>query len=196
MNMEIVINYLIDYGAIIIFLALFCGIIGIPAPEESFLVFLGMICVNGQFSLIHSIFFACLGTCAGMVVAYVIGWFCGNPVIDVCGKFIGLSKERWQKMKEKYEKSAKKAIVFGYYLPGIRQVNPYFAGAARTSMVSYFICTIIGSILWVIPYVLVGYFFGQWFEIPLEYVSLLGVGLLLLFILSICYKQLRKKRVN
>lgn len=196
MSMEMVTSYLLQYGSLIIFIALFFGIVGIPAPEESFLVFLGIVCVNGELSIGNSLFFAVFGTITGMVVAYVAGRVFGNRIIDKCGKYVGLTEERWQQMKHKYEKNAALSIIFGLYLPGIRQVNPYFAGASHIRFLPFILYALIGSLLWVVPYMLVGFLFGRWFNIPVQYISILGFVLLFLFFLSLLIKHLKRKQVT
>lgn len=196
MNMEIVTAYLLQYGSLIIFIALFFGIVGIPAPEESFLVFLGIISVNGELSLINSLLFAVLGTIAGMVVAYGAGKVFGSRIIHKFGKYVGLTNVRWQEMKGKYEKNASRSIILGLYLPGIRQVNPYFAGASHIPFIRFVILSVIGSLLWVIPYTFIGFLFGRWFDIPIQYVSILGFVLLFIFFLSLIMKYLKRKQVT
>lgn len=196
MSMEMVTSYLLQYGSLIIFISLFFGIVGIPAPEESFLVFLGIVCVNGELSIGNSLFFAVFGTITGMVVAYVAGRVFGNRIIDKCGKYVGLTEERWQQMKHKYEKNAALSIIFGLYLPGIRQVNPYFAGASHIRFLPFILYAFIGSLLWVVPYMLVGFLFGRWFNIPVQYISILGFVLLFLFFLSLLIKHLKRKQVT
>jgi len=99
-------------------------------------------------------------------------------------------------MKRKYEKRAALSIVLGLYLPGVRQVNPYFAGASQISFISFVLLAFIGSVLWVLPYILVGFIFGRWFNIPVEYISILGFALLFLFIASIVFKMVKKKQVT
>lgn len=194
-DMEIVTTYLLQYGSLITFIVLFFGIVGIPAPEESFLVFLGIVSVHGDISIGNGLFFAIIGTIAGMIVAYSAGRIFGNRLINLCGKYVGLTEERWDKMKEKYEKSAATSIIFGLYLPGIRQINPYFAGATCIPLIRFLLYSIIGSLLWVIPYTMIGFIFGRWFQIPIEYISLLGLILLFFFFISLFIKQMRKRQV-
>jgi|SRR5690625_857197 len=196
MTMELVTSYFLQYGSLIIFIALFFGIVGIPAPEESFLVFLGIICVKGDLSLLNSFLFALFGTITGMIVAYSAGKIFGNRMINKFGKYIGVTEERWQHMKERYEKRAALSIVFGLYLPGIRQVNPYFAGASHIPFTHFILFSLIGSLLWVTPYMLGGFIFGRWFNIPVQYVSILGFVLLFLFFSSLLIKFMKRKQVT
>lgn len=196
MSMEMITTYLSQYGSLIIFIALFFGIVGIPAPEESFLVFLGIVCVNGELSIGNSLFFAVFGTITGMVVAYVVGRVFGTRIIDKFGKYVELTEERWQQMKNKYEKNAAFSIIFGLYLPGIRQVNPYFAGTSHIRFIPFMLYAIIGSLLWVVPYILVGFLFGRWFHIPVQYISILGFVLLFLFFVTLLIKHMKRKQVK
>lgn len=194
MTIETVASYLSEYGLLIIFLALFCGIVGIPAPEESFLVLIGVMCIHNEFSLLTVMISAITGTITGMIVAYVIGYLVGNKVVKKCGRFIGLTEERWAVAQIKYKKGFIKTIILGLYLPGLRQINPYFAGATRIRPVLYVICSIIGSVLWVLSYIFAGYIFGQWFDIPLKYVTYLGFIFLALFLGSVVVKTIKNRR--
>lgn len=196
MTFDTVVGYLHEYGYIIVFLALFCGIVGIPAPEESFLVLIGLLCIHHEFSLTNAMLSAVLGTFIGMMVAYGIGYFSGDLIVKKVGRFVGLTEERWLHARRKYKQNFKRSIIFGFYLPGIRQMNPYFAGATKVPTVLYILCSLIGSVLWAIPYILVGYILGQWFDIPLSYVSLFGFFLLFLFILSLVLKNWKSKQVK
>lgn len=196
MTIDTVLSYVTEYGFLIIFLALFCGIVGIPAPEESFLVLIGVMCIHNEFSLLTGLASAIAGTITGMIVAYVVGYFVGNKVVQKCGRFVGLTEERWNVAQERYEKGFVKTIMLGLYLPGLRQINPYFAGATRIKPVLYIICSSIGSVLWVMTYIFAGYILGRWFDIPLKYVTYLGFIFLAVFLGSVLIKIIKNRRVS
>lgn len=196
MTIDTVVSYLSEYGFLIVFLALFCGIVGIPAPEESFLVLIGVMSIHNEFSLVTGILSATAGTITGMIVAYAVGYVVGNTVVQKCGRFVGLTETRWNLAQEKYEKGFVKTIILGLYLPGLRQINPYFAGATRIKPLLYVICSAIGSVFWVNTYIFAGYILGQWFDIPLEYVTYLGFIFLALFLGSVLIKIIKNRQVN
>lgn len=196
MTIDTVIAYLSEYGSFIIILALFCGIIGIPAPEESFLVLIGVMSIHHDFSLANGIISALIGTIAGMIFAYIVGYFVGPKIVSKCGRFVGLTEARWLQAQSRYQSSFIKTIILGLFLPGLRQINPYFAGATRIKPALYMICSCIGSVLWVVTYILAGYLLGQWFDIPLEYVSYLGFILLFLFFITIFIKIIKGRQVT
>lgn len=193
MTLETIAPYLSTFGYLIIFISLFLGIVGIPAPEESLLVLIGMLCIHSDLSLGFSIFSAFSGTLVGMIVAYFFGRQINPSIFQKYGVFVGLTEERWMKVQENYRKRVKRTIILGLYLPGIRQINPYFAGFARVKFHTYLICSVIGSLIWTIPYMIGSYYVGNLVEIPLQYVSLIGFLFLFLFACSLIVKFVKKK---
>lgn len=139
MNMDTVNQYLDAYGYGVIFIFLFFGIVGIPAPEESLLVLIGILSGQNEERLIYSILTAYAGTFVGMLTAYGAGRFFGPTVLRY-GRFLGLTKERWERVSNGYMERINRTIIGGLYIPGVRQINPYFAGLKRISFGRYFLC--------------------------------------------------------
>ncbi|TCP19980.1 membrane protein DedA with SNARE-associated domain [Scopulibacillus darangshiensis] len=153
--------YLITYGYFAIFIFIFFGIVGIPSPEESFLLFVGIALSQGSLNLYISILIAFLGAFSGMLTSYFIGYYIGKPFIYKYGKYIGLTKKRWHKARLKFNKYAIWAVAFGYFIPGVRQINPYMAGVSRYRFFPYAISAAIGGAVWTATFVLLGYFLGN-----------------------------------
>ncbi|MFD6442012.1 DedA family protein [Peribacillus sp. NPDC060186] len=137
MNIDTLLGFIDLYGYLIIFLFLFFGIVGVPAPEESLLFLIGVLIVQGKLSFGLAVLCAILGAFIGMLTAYVCGKYVGYPFINKYGKYIGITNERWEKAKNNYMENAKKTIVFGFYIPGIRQISPYFAGISNINFWEY-----------------------------------------------------------
>ncbi|RID85094.1 DedA family protein [Peribacillus asahii] len=196
MNSETILQYIDLYGYLIIFLFLFFGIVGIPAPEESLLFFIGVLIVHHQLSFGWAILCALLGTFIGMLTAFLCGKYIGYPFIHKYGKYVGITSERWEKVQHNYTKNAYKTILFGFYMPGIRQMSPYFAGIAKISFGAFFLFSLLGTLLWVIPFILAGYYLGQTFNINPVYVPYLGILFLAIFFIYMLVKYIRKKRLQ
>ena len=143
MSIETVLQYIDMYGYIIIFLFLFFGIVGIPAPEESLLFLIGILIVHHQLLFGWALLSAILGAYSGMLTAYICGKYIGFPFINKYGKYIGITIGRWRKAQNAYTKNIKKTIVFGFYIPGIRQISPYFAGISGTPFLQVFLACFI-----------------------------------------------------
>ncbi|NHM32127.1 DedA family protein [Neobacillus terrae] len=193
MSIDSLLNYIQNYGYFIIFLFLFFGIVGIPAPEESLLFFIGVLMIQNKLSIMMSLLSSVLGAIIGMLTAYFLGKYVGYPFINKYGKYIGITRERLEKMNVKYSKTGLKMILIGFYLPGLRQISPYFAGLAKIPFTRFLTLSALGALLWTIPYILAGYFLGSIFHINPTYVPYLGMVFLLIFLIFAVSKYIKKR---
>lgn len=158
MNIETFIDYLNMYGYIIIFIFLFFGIVGIPAPEESLLFLIGVSIDQHSLAIVPAGLSAFFGAFSGMFSAYAVGKFIGSPFIHKYGRYVGITEERWDRVINKYRKNARKTIIFGFYMPGIRQISPYFAGMNKIPFLDFLLTSLLGTVLWIFPFILIGYY--------------------------------------
>ncbi|ETI65930.1 DedA family protein [Neobacillus vireti] len=196
MNVDTIVNYIENYGYAVIFLFLFFGIVGIPAPEESLLFLIGVLSVHHRLSLELAMISSILGAFTGMLTAYSCGKYAGSPFIKKFGKYVGITSERMEKVSDKYTINARKTILLGFYLPGLRQISPYFAGITNIPFQCFFLFSLMGTLLWVIPFILAGYFAGKVFNINPAYVPYLGIILLLIFIFYVIIKYIKRKKTE
>ncbi|RFU64894.1 DedA family protein [Peribacillus glennii] len=194
MTIQAISNYIELYGYLIIFVFLFFGVVGIPAPEESLLFLIGVLVAHHKLAFGYSVFYAVLGVFSGMLTAYVCGRFVGYPFINRFGKYVGITVDRWEKAKHQYTKNFRKTLVFGFYMPGLRQISPYFAGIANIRFPRYFLYSLLGTICWAVPFIVAGFYAGDVFDINPMYVPYLGILFLFIFIMYVSIKYVRKKR--
>ncbi|WP_040229054.1 DedA family protein [Bhargavaea cecembensis] len=193
MGIDAVMGYIQQYGYVIIFLLAVFGIVGIPAPEESMVFFTGMLIAGNQLGAAGSILCTVLGAFTGMMIAYSGGRWVGSDVLQKLGRRIGLTKERFEKMEGKFRKRRMAMIVFGFYLPGLRQVSPYIAGIAKTPLPLFAGLSLTGALLWTGPFLLAGYILGNLFDIDPLYAGYAGILFLLIYIFYLAGKSLRKR---
>lgn len=194
MNIEAIIHYIEIYGYLIIFLFLFFGIVGIPAPEESLLFLIGVLIVHHRLSFGMAVLSATLGAFTGMLIAYFCGKYIGHRFIKKYGRYVGITEERWEKVHRNYTKNVRKTILFGFYLPGIRQISPYFAGIAKIPFGEFFLFSLLGTIIWTMPFIIAGYYAGGIFNINPKYVPYSGVVFFAVFLLYVFLKYVKKKQ--
>ncbi len=84
-------------------------------------------------------------------------------LIEKYGKWLFLKPSYIKKTKKTYEKYGNKMLIFGFFLPGVRQFNSYFAGIIQVPYRTFALYAYTGSALWVSVFIGVGYIFGnQW----------------------------------
>jgi membrane-associated protein len=199
MNVETIINYINIYGYLVIFLFLFFGIVGIPAPEESLLLLIGVLSIHDKLSLGLVMLCSILGAFVGMLAAFTVGKYIGSPFFKRYGKYVGITEARWQKVSDKYTNNVRKTIVLGFYLPGIRQISPYFAGINKVPFRSFVFFSLLGTLLWTIPFILAGYYGGKLFHINPDYVPYVGIVFFFFFLIYVSTKYIigkKRKKLN
>jgi Uncharacterized membrane-associated protein len=199
--MEQIQNLFFAYGYPFVFVFMYCGLIGIPATEESFMVFVGITLSQAPaegptLSVAGCIAMAVLGSVSGMVTAYLIGYYIGKPFMMKYGRLIGLTPARWERARTHFQHHAFLAVAVGYFIPGIRQINPYLAGLTRARYLTFFLGSLTGALIWAALFILLGFFAGSQARRFLAFgpihVILIGIVLLISFII-ITLIHLRKQ---
>jgi membrane protein DedA with SNARE-associated domain len=98
-----------------------------------------------------------------------VGRFIGFPLLSKYGFLIRLSPAKLDKAQQWFEKYGKWALFFGYFLPGIRHLSAFSAGASRLRYWLFAPFAYAGGFLWAVSFVALGYFGGeQWAKITPE----------------------------
>ncbi|WP_372817917.1 VTT domain-containing protein [Pedobacter sp.] len=106
-----------------------------------------------------------------MLVILIAAAILGNSVNYQLGKYFGIKvfKENNKILKLKYyhqsheyfEKHGARAIVFSRFLPIVRTIAPFVAGAARMSFGKFTYYNVIGGIAWISSLLFAGYLLGK-----------------------------------
>ncbi|WP_238537692.1 DedA family protein [Sporolactobacillus vineae] len=198
--MEQIQSLFFTYGYPFVFAFMYCGLIGIPAAEESFMIFVGVTLSQAPasgptLSVAGCIAMAVLGSVSGMVTAFLIGYYIGKPFMMKYGRLIRITPARWEKAGAYFQRHAFLAIAAGYFIPGVRQINPYLAGLSRASYLIFFIASLTGALIWATLFILLGFFAGSQARRFLAFspVHVILIGLLLLIgFITITVIRLRK----
>ena len=149
---------------VLFFLVVFCetGLVVTPIlPGDSLLFAVGAFAarpdgLNLWIILLTLSFAAVLGD----TVNYGIGYRVGPKVFQ-------RKQSRWFNPKHLeqthafYEKYGGKTIIFARFIPIIRTFAPFVAGIGRMTYSRFFAFNVVGGLVWVLMFVLGGYFFGN-----------------------------------
>ncbi|MDN4081275.1 DedA family protein [Paenibacillus polymyxa] len=153
--------FVTQYGYISITLLLAGGILGLPVPDEALMTFVGYLVSKNMMNYILAILFSFVGSVAGMVISYQLGSKVGFVVINKYGKWIGLTPKRFAKVKNWFDKYGDWAIVFSYFIPGVRHVSGYVGGITKMPFQRYvFVCTIV-AVVWSAIFITIGFYVGS-----------------------------------
>lgn len=194
-----VITQLIDQYNTLIYFILFLvvfvetGFVIMPLlPGDSMLFAIGVIAATtGKLSLIIIIPLLILAALLGDNLNYFVGHKFG-VLIKEKKKILFLKREYIEKTEDFFEKNGGKAVIMARFVPIVRTIAPFVAGAGSMKYRSYIINCILGAILWVGGITLLGYFLGQ-FDIVKNNFEKVVLGIVLISILPIFIKIFKSK---
>lgn len=159
---EIVRDYR-SWTYLILFLIIFAetGLVVTPIlPGDSLLFAAGAIVAKPESGL--NIFFMCglliIAAILGDLVNYHIGKAIGAQAFS--GKYKLLKREYLLKTQAFYEKHGGKTIIYARFIPIIRTFAPFVAGIGTMTYGKFASYNVIGGIVWVSSFLVLGYFFG------------------------------------
>ena len=167
--------------------------VGTFLEGETILVLGGFAAHRGYLELQWVIGWAFLGTLFGDQLYFAIGRSQGMEFIN--------RRPRWQARTARVFKLLHRhqtLLILGFrFLYGLRTVTPYLLGASGISRLRFTLLNLIGAGVWAVAIGILGYLFGQTFELILDdikhYELWLFVGLALVGVVLWWFYRIRKK---
>jgi membrane-associated protein len=155
-----------NYGAwvyAILFVIVFCetGLVVTPIlPGDSLLFAVGSMAAIGALDVIWGILILIAAAILGDTVNYSVGNYVGPKVFhEEHGRL--LNKEYLFRTHAFYERHGGKTVVIARFLPIIRTFAPFVAGIGSMTYPRFLFFNVFGGVLWVLLFVLAGYWFGN-----------------------------------
>ena len=101
----------------------------------------------------------CLAAILGDTVNYWIGHAIGPRAFSSNSRF--LKKKYLDQTHEFYERHGGKTIILARFVPIVRTFAPFVAGVGEMTYAHFISYNVIGGVLWVSLFLLLGYFFGN-----------------------------------
>ena len=190
-----------QYGTLtyaILFLIVFVetGLIVMPLlPGDSLLFAAGALAAaTGALNVWIIIPLLIVAALLGDNVNYFVGKFLGDWVKSK-NRILFFKREYIEQTHEFYEKHGGKTVIMARFVPIVRTVARFVAGAGSMTYSKYILNCILGAILWVVSITLLGYFFGN-FEIVKKNFELVVFGIIGISVLPIfigAFKNYTKK---
>lgn len=188
------VNTVFDWGYFGIFFLMSVESSFIPFPSEIVLIPAGYLASQGQMNIPLIMLSSLGGSLVGAYVNYFLAMKLGRKLLEKYGKYFFIKPETLVKLEVFFEKYGHISTFIGRLIPGIRQLISIPAGLAKMDLKVFSIYTAIGSIIWSILLVALGYFVGENQELLDRYLREITWGVLSgIFIWGIFY-FIKKRR--
>jgi membrane protein DedA with SNARE-associated domain len=180
-----------------IFFSLGLGILGLPVPDETLMVFVGFLVFQGKLNYALAIIVAFTGTSCGITVGYFIGRLSGKLFIEKYFEKFRINPEHIQNAEQFYKRYGKIALCIGYFIPGVRHLTAILAGISHMPYRTFALFAYAAGFFWTVLFINIGYFLGDGWHRYSGYsnrfiIPLAATALVVTFI-SIYFKQNKGK---
>ena len=172
------------------------GIIGVPGSEPTML-FAGFNVSEGHLTMVGIIVAGVFGDMLGASIAYAIGYWGREELVERHGNKLHISKRRLDRAHNWFERYGAPVILVSRLIPFARAAFPYAAGVARMGYARFLIFGTIGSIIWISALAVLGNAVGsswQSWRHNLESVDYVGAALLVAAIAYLILRITRSRR--
>lgn len=155
-----------EYGLLtylLLFAIIFCetGLVVTPfLPGDSLLFATGALAARGSLDLSTLLITLCLASIFGNIVNYQFGCLLRNKIANR-EKICFINSEHLDRAHLFFKKNGGKTLIIARFVPVIRSIAPFVAGAGAMQYSKFIYYNIVGGITWVPSLLLGGYFFGH-----------------------------------
>ena len=184
-----------QYGTstyVLMFLIIFAetGIVFTPfLPGDSLLFTLGAFAAQGILNLPLLLILLSVAAILGDTANYWIGSYLGKKIIAKNW----IKQKHIEKTEQFYHKHGKKTIILARFIPIVRTFAPFMAGVGKMNYSTFLLNNIIGGILWVCAFTLIGYFFGN-FQFVQDHFGSFVIGVILVSFIPLVYEIIKSRR--
>lgn len=162
----------INYGTVVLLMSIESSFI--PFPSEIIVPPAAYKAAQGTLNIFGVFFAATAGALIGAVFNYCFAYFLGRKVLyrladTRFAHFLLITRHTLEKAESYFIKYGRSSTFIGRLIPAIRQLISLPAGFAKMNFKQFLLFTVLGSSLWNIILILMGYFLYMQKELLQEY---------------------------
>lgn len=184
-----------QHGYFGIFSLLVLGIIGLPIPDEWLLALSGYFVFRQTFRFVPTFTAAFLGSACGITVSYVLGRTFGTYLLVHYGSKFHVGHDDVERVHRWFRRIGRWTLTFGYFVPGVRHLTAYIAGATGLEVPTFALFAYGGALVWSLTFISLGYYLGERSSQILEMVHSAGwMAMLAALFVLVTYLFLKRRK--
>ena len=192
-----VLNLIINYGYLGMFLGMVLEAVIIIIPSELILATGGILASKKIFTFWGAFITGLLGSVFCAVAIYFMGYFGGKAFVKKNGKYFFMKEDEIEKSDSWFNKYGMLSALIGRNFPIVRTLISLPIGITKQSFIKFLVYTTIGSIPWTLAFVYFGYSLGENWILINGYISYLKTPIRILIaviIVRTIYKLFSKRK--
>ena len=179
-------HFLTHYGYLALIIFAFVEACSIPISSEiTFAAAGALAATHHELSLVLVIVIGTLAEMGGSLTSYWIGRRGGHQLLDKYGKFVLVSHSDLDRAERFFANRGSWTVALARVLPLVRCFASLGAGVVEVPFAPFAIFSLIGTAIWATALSVLGYQIGSTMTKLFHSFSLIGAGLLVLFILGL-----------
>lgn len=169
-----------------------------PVPSEAVMPFAGCLIASGRFTFLWVAVSSTLGSIAGSLLSYAMGYYGGRPFVVRFGRYLLLSCHDLDVTERFFHRRGSLTIFIARFIPVIRHLISIPAGMGRMGLLQFSIYTIVGACIWNTFLAWLGYHLGTHWELIHNYSRQIDLFMIIPVSIAIYFfvKTHRKRRAR
>ena len=175
-----IVTFVHEFGYFGLFIMTFLESTFTPLPGEVTIVPAGFLVYQGKMHILPVLLSCISGTMAGSYFTYWFAQQFGVRFVKKYGKYFFFPPHKLSMVQKYFKEHGSVSVFTARLLPGIRHVIAFPAGIAEMKLSLFFIYTFLGSTIWTIVLLIVGYQIGNNKEMLVHYIIYIKIGAIIL----------------
>lgn len=158
-----------------------------PIPSEAVMPFAGWLVAEGRFSFLGVAVSSTIGSMAGSILSYAMGYYGGKPLVEKFGKYLLLNNSDLEITEKFFARYGSIAIFIGRFIPVVRHLISIPAGAGKMKLAPFCVYTLIGATAWNMFLAWVGFKMKEHWEVIHHYSKPVDIVMVIVILAFIAY---------
>lgn len=155
-----------------------------PVPSEAVMPFAGFLVAQGKLSTPLVIIAAALGSIAGSLASYYIGFYGGRKAVTKYGKYLLLEEKHLNWTENWFRAQGEKTIFISRFVPVVRHLISIPAGIGRMDKKKFLAYTLVGATIWNTFLLYVGIYLNEKWQLISRYSEKLDIIVVAIIVIA------------